>query len=189
MAQASMASRRERPRVCQRAKGARAPKRCDPVATKGSSSAPAPVACRAEGAVTSSAGFRSGSRSLRESLSRPGPRAAARRLDAERRCATGVRAGCCHALHSLDPRPRNLRRAKPRVRRPRRYRRLPQPGHRPRPASAAQLMRPMWTGVRGVWGRCERAGISFRYRARKHARNVGWQGQSSRIFGAENSRA
>jgi hypothetical protein len=37
-------------------------------------------------------------------------------------------------LHSLDPRPRNPKRAKPHVRRPRRCRRLPQPGHRPRPA-------------------------------------------------------
>ena len=37
------------------------------------------------------------------------------------------------SLHSLDPRPRNLRRAKPRVRRPRRCRRLPQPGTAPAP--------------------------------------------------------
>jgi len=36
-----LASRAEAPRVCQRAKGARAPKRCDPVATQGSLAAPA----------------------------------------------------------------------------------------------------------------------------------------------------
>ena len=108
---------------------------------EGSLAAPAPVACRAEGAVTSSAGLRSGSGVIRQSLSRPGPRAAARLLrpcgawlTRERRCATGVRAGCCH-LHSLDPRPRNMRRAKPRVRRPRRCRRLPQPGTAPAPHS------------------------------------------------------
>ncbi len=61
----------------EKSKGARAPKRCDPVATNGQPSAPAPVACRAEGAVTSSAGSSVRLGALRPSLSRPEPRAAA----------------------------------------------------------------------------------------------------------------
>ena len=43
------------PRGMEKVEGARAPKRCDPVATQGSLAAPAPVLCSAEGAVTSSA--------------------------------------------------------------------------------------------------------------------------------------
>ena len=100
------ASRRCRPRVCQRAKGARALKHCDPVATNGQPSAPAPVACRAEGAVTSSAGSSVRPGALRPSLSRPGPRAAALRK-MERRCRRASVRSVAIA-HSLDPRPRNL---------------------------------------------------------------------------------
>jgi hypothetical protein len=133
------------PRVCEK-KGARAPKHCDPVATNGQPSAPAPVACRAEGAITSSAGLRSDPgewrrasrvqdlellRSQRESAAarrasvqgvatNAQPRSAAPESEAELSLASDARDGTDACLNRAPPPPRK----------------------------AAQLLRPMWTGVR-----------------------------------------
>ncbi len=103
--------------------------------------------CRAEGAITSSAGSSVRLSLLPESLSRPGPRAAAPQI-MERRCRRASVRSVAIA-HSLDPRPRNPRRANlasdaATVRTP------ASTGHRPCPASAAQLMRPLRAGVTAV---------------------------------------
>jgi hypothetical protein len=93
----------------------------------------------------------------RPSLSRPGPRAAARHVD-DAPLRDGRPCKVLPPLHSLDPRPRNLRRASPHVRRPRRYGRLPQPGHRPRPAKPLKLAASRVGQGCGEYGGAERGG-------------------------------
>ena len=138
--------------------GARAPKHCDPVAPNGQPSAPAPVACRAEGAITSSAGCRSGSHSLRESLSRPGPRAAA----PGNLSAAARRASVQDVAKPAQPRsaaPESEVSYSPRQT-PRRYGRLPQPGTAPAPQSRSAAASRV-DGGGGSMGEWRGVGISL----------------------------
>lgn len=127
---ANRPARRSASRLAQTRKGTRAPKRCDRIFI-GSLSAPASVACRAEGAITSSARFgptrcpppglrRQDLRHLRPHKEQRAP------LRYGRPCVPLL------AAHSPDPRPRNPRElllasAAATVRR------LPQPGTDPIP--------------------------------------------------------
>jgi hypothetical protein len=129
---------------------------------KGSLAAPAPVVPRVRSHRQRA--HRSGSRLLRESLSRPGPRAAAPQM---RPCEAWLTSGAplrdgrpCSllpSLHSPGPRRRNLRRASPRVRRYERCSACLNRVTAPAPQSRSAA-RPIRAGVSGVWGRREERG-------------------------------
>ncbi len=131
-------------------KGARAPKHCDPVATNGAAlQRPRRLLpCRGCGHIVSGL--------IGPALARFGRASRVQDLELlraslkERRCATGVRAGCCHACTASIRGP-GIRGELPRVKRPRRYGRCLIRVTAPAPQSRSAA-RPMWTGVRAVWG-------------------------------------
>ena len=149
-------SRANGPEFCQRAKGARALKRCDPVATQGSSSAPAPVACRAGGAVTSSASPSVRLRRPPPSLASSGPRAAA--LRSKRSAAADGRPRGLLPFHAAPIAGPGICGELSRTSDAATVRRRPQPGTAPVPQSRSSLPRPVWAGVRRVWGSGEGRG-------------------------------
>ena len=148
---ANRPARRSASRLAQTRKGTRAPKRCDRIFI-GSLSAPASVACRAEGAITSSARFGP------TRCPPPGPRRQdLRHLRPHKEQRAPLRYGrpCVPLLaaHSPDPRPRNPRElllasAAATVRR------LPQPGHRLGPAKPLSCCVPMEQGGASMRAAC-----------------------------------
>ena len=143
--------------------GTRAPNDRHPIFKSGSLSAPASVACRAEGAVTSSARLRSVRRLLGRRACIVEDRGLLRsQIGCDERHCRRASVQSVAILHSPDLRPRYPRElllASDAAT----VQRLPQPGHRPCPASDAQLMRPSVgkgsASMREVLG----AGITFRF--------------------------
>ena len=150
------------PRVLQGAKGARAPKHCDPVATfRAALRRPRRLLAVPRVRSHRQRAHRSGSRCFGESLSRPGPRAAAPHLHAAplrdgrpctvlpphaqpRSAGPGIRGEQFLASDARDGADT-----------------VPQPGHRPCPRKAAQLMRPITGRGCGEYGGGARGGGKF----------------------------
>ena len=86
---------------------------------------------------------------------------APRRSDAERRCATGVRAVRCRSCTASSPRPRHLRRALPRDRRMIAKSALPQPGTGPAPRQTLSCCVPLSGKAARSMGEVWRVGISL----------------------------
>ena len=139
--------------------GTRAPNDRHPIFKSGSLSAPASVACRAEGAVTSSARLRSCRSTCAGLHRRRTTGRCARNFGCdERRCRRASVRTIAGIAQPRSPAPESEG-ATPRVSRcdgaaP------ASTGHRPCPASAAQLLRP-WVGqgCEAVWGRLGGRGL------------------------------